>query len=430
MSIKSRVALDPLAVSVGDGPAVTFPRLAKAIYFSLIAVFLCSFISKAAINVFSGVAYLAALVFLWRDGFGTLRAHPWWIFFVLPLALGVLTSSLTVSAGVEEIGQFLARFKFFLLPLAMIIVARNEKTFLGLFVAVWVSALVATIYGVSHAEQRSLGAFNGMMFIGRNADMLLIVILTMTILLFDKDFRSRYKKWVWLLLPSILICSYGLLMSGIRGAWLGCFIGALTYGLVFCRKFLLVVFIVVIAVFLFANESKVMDEARSISDMNNNHSNSARIQLWQSGWDFSKNQFWLGTGRLALKQLFIGYLEGQPAEYQQNYALATLYPGDFHNSYLQILIEWGAIWFMVLVVCGALLFYHLYQSLAKVALEYKAYVHAAIAVSTGYLATQFFHGELYSYGTTLYLLLLTAGLTAWRWPSGNVKGDLRDKAKD
>ncbi|NOX27150.1 MAG: O-antigen ligase family protein [Gammaproteobacteria bacterium] len=389
--------------------------LHKAIYFSLIAVFLCSFISKAAINIFTGLAYIAVLVFLWRDGFRLLRTYSWWVLFLLPLTLGLLTSSLTAAGGIEEIGRFLARFKFFLLPLAIILVARNEKTFLGLFVAAWASALVATLYGVGHAEQRSLGAFNGVLFIGRNADMLLIVILTITVFLFDKDFRMRYQKWIWLLLPSLLIFSYGLLMSGIRGAWLGYFVGALTYGLMFCRKLLVVLTIMIAMAFLFANESKLMDEARSISDVSDNHSNSARLQLWQSGWDFSQNQFWLGSGRSDLEQRFVDYLDDQPLEYQQTHALAALYPGDFHNSYLQILVEWGALWFLLMTVCGALLFYNLYQSLMQVSPGHKAYVHAAIAVSAGYLFSQFFHGELYSYGTILYLLVLTAGLAAGRW---------------
>jgi len=399
----------------GSDEGAESPRLSKAIYLSLIALFVFSFVSKAGINIFGGVAYLMTLALLWRTGLRRLRDDSWWYFIVTPLLVGLLTSSFTAAGGLEETGHFLTRFKFFLLPLVIVLVARDKKAFLGLFVAVWVSALIATLYGLSQAEQRVLGGFHGVHFILRNADMLVVVVLTMLVFLLDKEFRSQHRKWVWLMLPSLALFSYGLVMSAARGAWLGFFIGAVAYGVLFCRRLLVAIFLVAIVIIGIASESRFMDEARSISDVSHNHSNSARLQLWQSGWDFSLNHFWLGAGHSQVEPLFLEHFNQQPAAYQERYALATQYPWDFHNSYLQILVEWGALYCAVLMACGALLFYRLYRSLDKVSSQNRCYVQAAIVVSVGYLVAQFFHNELYGYGTAIYLLLLAAGLVAVRW---------------
>jgi len=400
--------------------------LHKMSYFFLVAIFFFSFLSKAGMNIFNGFLFLASFLLLWRAGLEPLRAYPWWVFIVIPLSIGLLVSPLTLAGGVEETGHFLSRFKFFLLPIAIVLVAHDRKAFLNLFIAVWVSALLATLYGLSHAEQRVMGGFHGIHFILRNADMLIVVILTMMVFLLDRDFYSAHKKWVWLMWPSLLLFGYGLVMSASRGSWLGFFIGILAFAVFFYRRLLVVIFVVAVAVVMFANDSKFFHEAESMAELEADHSNSARLQLWRSGWDFSLDHFWLGAGHSQVEPLFLDFFYSKPADYQEKYNLASQYPWDFHNSYLQILVEWGALYFIALAVGGIVLFFKLYQSLSRVSPSNRYFVKAAIVVSVGYLAAQFFHNELYGYGTVIYLLLLTSGLSAVSWQGNESEAGRRD----
>jgi len=394
-----------------------YPRLSKAVYLLLVALFLFSFVSKAGINIFSGLAYLCSVVLLWRLGLRSLRDYPWWVLFLIPVLIGIPLSALTEAGGIYEIGQYLTRFKFFILPIAIILVARNKNASMGLLVAVWVSALIATLYGFSQSEQRVLGGFEGFHFILRNADMLVIVILTLIVFLFDEHFRQQYGNWFWVLFLSLLLLSAGLLMSAARGAWLGCFLGMVVFSLLFYRRFLIIIAIAIVASLFFLGESEFIHEAKSIFDFSANFSNNARLQLWQAGWDFSQKQFWFGAGYSQVEPLFLDHFFSQSVSYQQQYALAVLFPWDFHNSYLQILVEWGAVFFGIFMLCGAVLLVNLYRSIHRTMKENCAVVKAAVVVSFGYLPIQFFHNELYGYGTVIYLLLLTVALSAKTWQS-------------
>ncbi len=378
----------------------------------MVSLFLLSFFSKAGVNIFAGLSYIGAFFLLWRVGVAPVTSQPWWYLLLIPGLVGIATSTLTQNGGIEELAQFLMRYKFFLLPLVIVVIAQTEKSIHGLFLAALISSLATIFYGLSQSDITSIGVFQSPLFILRYADMLMVVALAVIVCMSDEKFRKAYKNWFWVLCISLALILWALYLSGARGAWLGFFIGAVALGILFYRPLLYVMLLGFMAVLLFASDTKFVKEIYSIADMETDISNNARLQLWQLGWEFSYNHFWFGAGRIDMKQRYMQHYESLPAQKKEKYELAKNYPGDMHNSYLQLFVEWGALFFVVFTVCGAAVFYFLYRSLGQAPPRFKYLPKMAIVASFGFLAAQLFHTDLYSYGAINYLLVLAAGLSA------------------
>jgi O-antigen ligase len=411
ISKESKAMHAPMSVNSTDAVTSLCSSSAQRILLDLgfgmlVLLFAFSFVSKAAISIGTVLSYLLALIALFTFDRKLLKREPLLLYFLLPLGVGTATVVFSMDGPWLGLADFLSSFKFFFIPFALAILLRDDQRVWWLFAVALASAVVATTYGFMQPEQHNIGRFTGILVVGRNADMLLVTILACIVFLDDPAFRRRHPKVSVLIVFLVLMMLAGLLLSAIRGAWLGLAIGLVCYALFFNRKWIIPFVVVVVAFVLIDTEGPIFNEIISIVDTNNNNSNNARLQLWRTSIDFIPSQLWIGAGSISIAELYVAFFNAQSVDYQQTYSLAGKYPGDFHNSFIQILAEWGLPFFTVLMVCGILLSVKLVQALKVVRPDQAVFIRVFVVTSVGFLSAQFFHGELYSYGAPIYFLIV------------------------
>lgn len=390
--------------------------LDKVAFGVAIAFFLSVFISKAAMNSLGGLLLLLGFVSIGVNRQHVFKTYPFLMLFLIPVIFGCGATLFSEIGGVKALFSLLNRLKWFVLPVILASFLKDEKRVGWIFGAVLLSGTVATLFGVSQPEQRVFGLFSGMHQIGRNADMLMICLLGIAAFLGNPVFRrSAGRVWVGIMACVAVLFFWALVMGSIRGAWLGLLVGLGVYSLLFNRTFLFVGAILIVIAVGVGPSGVVLNEFKSIGNRDSDVSNLARLELWQTGLSFSRDHMLFGSGCFRIKDQFREYYQKQPEEYHSKNFWSGQYPGDFHNSYIQLFVEGGLLFFLVFIGCGAVMLYRLLQGLGKVSREKKVYVQAAVAVSTGFLLAQFFHGELYSYGSVLFILVLFVGMAAPYW---------------
>lgn len=378
-----------------------------------VAVLFCLFVfmSKAAMNSLGGLLLLMGIVSMGINRRRVVKENRYLLLFLIPIGFGSVTALFSVSGGLASVASFLNDMKFFFLPIVLAPIIRDEKRLAWLFGAVVVSGIVATFWGLADPGQRVLGLFHGRHVVGRNADMLMITLLGVVAFIGNGVFRRKIGRvGMGLLVCVAMLLFWGLVMSAIRGAWLGVVVGVGVYALLFNRRFLIVGGMLVVIACTIGPTGGVVNEFKSIGDTTSNASNLARLQLWRAGLEFSKKHMVLGSGREKIDEQFKAFYAAQPETFQKKYTWSNTFPGNFHNSYIQLFVECGVLFFTVFSVCGVLILYRLIRSLAWVPSSSAVYVQAAIVCSSGFLVTQFFHGELVSYGGILLVLALFGGL--------------------
>ena len=390
--------------------------LEKATFGVAVLFFVFVFFSKAAMNSLGGLVLLLSLLSIVVNKQKIFRDNTWLVLIVVPVVVGGGAALFSESGGLLAVAGFLNRMKFVFLFFVLAAVVKDEERLWWLLGAVLLSGVSASLLGLAHPGQRVYGSFSGMHHIGRNADMLMISFLGIICFLGDSVFRRRIGTLgVGLLTCVATLFFWGIVMSAMRGTWLGFLVGIGVYSLLFNRKFLIVGGVLVVLALSMGPSGTVVKEFKSIGNTTSDSSNLARLQLWQAGLDFSKNHLLLGSGRDRITEQFTAFYYAQPEEYQRKYKRSIQFPGHFHNSYIQLFVEGGLLFFLVFVVCGTLLMYRLVRSLTADSFGEKVYVQAAIVASSGFIFAQFFHSELYSYGSALLVLVFFAGLAATRW---------------
>lgn len=383
--------------------------------------FLIIFESKALMNLLGALSLLLSLVYISLYDRKIVQSDPYLLLFIVPYFIGFLFGFLSTS-GIVGALAFLGRFKFMLLvlPLAAFV---NERKDLNLLLATFfMSAIIAVSYGI-YTEQ-PYGEFQGILKIGRTADMMVVACLSLLVYLIHSRFRLNIKSILFKCLMAFVVAlfSWAIMMSEMRGAWLGFSIGCISF---FCvllcihRKALvlnLAMLAVIFTVFYWgniggvkSNISRIHYQLASIVNTDNNYSNSARLHLWTTGWDFSKEQFIFGTGAKQSKAMFIAFFTAQPDEYQQKYQWAMRYPDESHNSYLQIHIETGFVFLFIYVLSISYILWVLLKNIRKIPPDDQKYLLATIIASVAFMSTQVFHSDLYHYGSTAFYLILFSG---------------------
>lgn len=395
--------------------------LRKAGLTTVILFTLIVFQSKALINVLGALAIFLSFGYILLYDRKIFRSNPYLLLFLVPFGIGFLFAFLSTTGAMGALA-FLTRFKFMLLILPLAVFVKEKQDLHLLLAAFTLSAVVAVGYGIWRGQEYS--EFSGFLVIGRTADMMTVAFLSTLVYSTHSHFSLVTKATIFkcfLLLISALF-GWALLMSEMRGSWLGASIGCVLLFVVlmiFHRKaliFIVAVVIVITSVVYFtniggvkSNISKINHQVESMVDTEDNHSNNARLHLWRTGWDFSKQQFIFGTGAKKSLNVFMEFFMQQPEDYQKKYSLATQYAGNYHNSYLQIHIETGFIF--ILVYTSSLLYtlFIIMKNVKKVKFNDQKYLLAAVIASVAFMITQIFHSDLYHYGSTAFYLVLFSG---------------------
>lgn len=384
-------------------------------------LFLIVFESKPLINLLAGLSLFSSIIYIWVYDRKILQNNHYLFLFIVPYIVGFLLAFLS-SSGTNGAIAFLDRFKFMLLVLPLATFIKNRKDLHILITMFFVSAAIAICYAI-YAKQ-PYGDFKGFHKIGRTADMMVIASLTaFTYLVLSKFILNlRSILFNFLVALTATICTWAILMSEIRGSWLGLVIGYISFIFLLSlhRKAiifkLLTIISIILSIMYFGNIgnignhlNRINNQAKSIIETQNNYSNEARLHLWKTGWDFSKDHFIFGTGAKQSKEMFIEFFDAQPDDYQNQYHIARQFPGDYHNSYIQVYIETGVVFFFFYLASFIYPLFIIFKNIKRVKVSDQKYLVAAITTSIAFLVTQIFHNELYSYGSSALYLVLFSG---------------------
>ena len=157
-------------------------------------------------------------------------------------------------------------------------------------------------------------------------------------------FSKRYVRVCYILIPLCAIC---LIATQTRSAWIAFFAIFLIYGLLYERKYLVVVCCIgVVALFLPFVQDRIADLASDsqITDTGAEKLNSYawRKVVWLSSWDFIQNKIWFGHGYDTFSHYFLDF-----------FILEESKGFDAHNAYVQVTFDMG---FLGLIAFMVLLF--------------------------------------------------------------------------
>jgi len=378
-------------------------------YWFISALFATAFLSKVAIDFFLFFALLTAIYYL-------IRFKPWQRLhspiardIAIPLALGLLLGFLSLAGWMGPV-LFLEKFRTLLVLLPLILFVRSREDFVKLLILTTISALIGIAY--AYFSDQPFGAFRGLHRIGRQADMLMLLALGLTPWLFQGPVRTN-KGWLAgkaAIASIITVLLIALALTAIRGSWLALALGMLCFALFFNRWLLIVLIGALLLTSTLDVNEKYRKEVVSISDLRNNVSNMTRLSLWKVGIDFTKEQPFFGTGSNNSEQYFIAFFNSMPKTYQEKYHLAIDHTRDWHNSYLQILVQNGLFVLIGFLYMLIAIFIRLTRKFRHVNRHDRPALIGAILVMIGFGSSQFFHSELFSYGAVIFYLLLYGGL--------------------
>lgn len=175
-----------------------------------------------------------------------------------------------------------------------------------------------------------------------NAEIKMLLLLSIIPFLFIKEDFVLKKIWLVLLLIPILIT---LLLTGSRNAMLGLFIGVIVIGFIKNKKFLLI-FVILVIIFIVIAPHNLHERILSIGDFSH-PSNQSRFLMWKTGLKIIKDHFLLGIGDTDLLPLYKTYKIPQ-------------FSGEgihLHNNFMQVLVSYGIIGFIVWLTMMFYIFY-------------------------------------------------------------------------
>ncbi len=385
--------------------------LKKTGFILLVLFYLNSLISKSGVNIFGGLVLLISFIYILFYKKDIIKNNNFLLILLLPYVLGFLLSFFSLS-GLQGGLAFLNRYKFILMLIPLTAFIEDKKNLDYLFAALVVSAAIASLYAFYMYITKN--DFRSFLVVGRYGDMLVVVILLNIVFYFFNGFRNEKKHKIinianLMLIGFFILC---LILNFNRGSWLGFFFGIVLFALIYNKKLLILIIIGLLSITIMPNKYTFKKDIISIIDTSNNYSNNVRLNLWKAGIDFAPKYLFFGTGAKNAMEPFKKYLLSKHKDYQEKYQLAMEFSGNFHNSYLQIIIEAGIIYFLMYLISLFYILIKILKNSRKVKHEERRYIITAVISTIGFFIPQFFHGELYSYGMNVYYLTLFGGCFA------------------
>ncbi len=416
-------------------------NLQKAGYVMVILFCLAMFLGKAASNITGAALFVVWSYYTICFNRNLLSTHPYLKWFLFPVVTGLFLGFFSDSGPLNSL-QYLNQFKFMILPLPLAaFVTRTRQLNQALF-AIGISAMISVSYGLFTMEGNLFGFFHGFQKLGRCADALMLVNLVLFTFLFLKKKNLPYFPWHVRAVMTIFftVFMWAMVMTGIRGAWMA-FSLVVMLGALFFRRSLIPILLIMILISLatlnrfspnlyfqitteiysivtvftdVSPEKKRLPQA--LAEQNNGlvnplpyESNSIRRHIMKAGFDFAKERLFFGTGVKNTRGLFIDFFTSRPDEYQKRFYLAKIHSKDFHNSYLQLIIETGIFAAGLFLLSLGVLTTKLIQTLGHCAPPEKTYILASLLGCCGFAVAQLFHTDLFSYGGKIFFFTLFMG---------------------
>lgn len=392
-------------------------------YFFFIVIALSVCISKAAVNISYGVVIFATIIYLscFYSRIDFRNTNRYVLVLLFPFAVGFIASFFSLS-GVSSFLAFIARFRFFLLILSFALFVDSEKKLNGLIIALNISAFVSVVYGLTQLDFSELwGKIVGFHNLLRGSELLAyisMINITGFFLYRHKDGKS-HKLFNTVIFFNTVLMFFGIAVMGRRGTILGLLMGGgvllITMMLVMRKGLVLAAVMVVVCLSMIFSDGWLGDRVRSIKDWHNNESNEVRIMLIEFGVDYiiDEHLFLRGTGAKKSRKLVGDYFNSKPEEYREKYNAKykgfESYFGNFHNSFLQMAIEGGALFLFLFLLCFFSIMFFLFKNMKRLEGNRKFYPMSALAVTAACFSSQFFYNDLFMYAGIPCIIMLSGG---------------------
>lgn len=380
-------------------------------FFIIFALSVC--ISKAAVNISGSVLLLLSIIYLilFYDRIDFRYKNRYVLIILFPFFIGFISSFFALS-GVSGSLAFLERFRFFLLFLPFALFIDSQKKINTVFIMLNLSSFSSVVYGITFLDFTNIwGMTVGFHTIGRSSDLMVAISLMNIAWFFIGSFQNKTRNILFKLAISLntLLMVSGVAVMGRRGSLIGLLVGIIVLLLVFRRFLILVLIMGAVCCSLYFSDNWVTQRVRSISALDKQESNIIRIQVVRTGVDYliDKRLFFRGTGAKKSEKTFGAYYNSMPKVYKKKYDRVSKYFGNFHNSFLQMAIEAGALFVILFLSSVLYLMVFLFKKVGRLEGDLRFYPAAALAVTTACFASQFFHGDLYMYGGIPFILILS-----------------------
>lgn len=372
------------------------------------------FVSKAAVNIGLGLLILWFLIYVIRHrdtGFFTRTRYVRMV--LIPIGIGLVLSAVSL-AGISGVPQFLSRFRFLFLVLPFSVFITEEKSLIKVFAAMNIGALIDMTYSMINSDlSQPFENIYGLHKFGRHSDMLFTLFLVNTTFLFLK-YKLRQispPKWAFALLSAnTLFLFITVVLIGQRGAYVGLFCGLVLLFFLYSKRLLAALIVLVLLSPLFAPDY-VLQRSKSIFDTSE-LSNSVRIRLYRLGVQMiaEKNLYIRGTGAENIKAEVEKYLGTKTQATRDRYHdLLTQFPGNFHNSYLQMALEAGVLFLVLYLAALARLLWRMFITMRKTPASDHLILSCTLVCMGGYAVCSFFHEEFFRYGGLVAFICFYGG---------------------
>lgn len=383
--------------------------------FSILTLFV--YRSKSVVDItFCIIIFISIFYLIRRSGRECIKQNRHIMVFLLPLAIGFFISFFSLSGPIRGAIAFIERYRFFSLIIPFALFVRSEKKINILFIILNLSAFIFIAIRISQlGSSIAWGQSIGFHPIGRNSDLLMSIGLINLVVLFR--YRVENKAWnivskVFIGINTAIILSVVFLMLR-RGSYLGLVIGVIVFLLATRKKKLIALLIIALFATLYFSNSVIVQRVKSIVDLKDDNSNRERIQLLRTGTAYliDERLFFHGTGGKMSYSPYKEYFYSHPSEYQEKNIdiIRKQYFGSFHNSFLQMAVEYGLFFLLCYLASIGYMLVRICRHLPRMEASRKFYPIAAVVITAGVLASQFFHSDLYSYGGLPFILISAAG---------------------
>ncbi len=305
-------------------------RLDAAIILLLMAFLFSSTLSIAAMNIAYGSAAL-----LW---IGRMAVRRSWGFPATPLdkfflAYIVAEGISTIFAYNREQSVLYMYRRVTLLPIMYILLAninsrRTLKIVFGtlvlsmVFVSLWSLRDVILHFSEYLQFGRRLREFQ--MYMTAGGMMMFGMLLVLPFVVHPKT----PSKLRWFAVLALIPIGTNLLFTFTRSSWLGFLAGAIVIGAFRAKKIFLPLFLLVVAVVMFASP-EMQERMSSIFNPYHEH-NIERLRMWQTGINIFKDHPIIGIGDIGIEQVWPMYA---PPEWKPE--------GHLHNNLITLLVTVG-----------------------------------------------------------------------------------------
>jgi O-antigen ligase len=123
-----------------------------------------------------------------------------------------------------------------------------------------------------------------------------------------------------------------------------------------------------------------------------------------------KKSFVLGTGANNVKSELKKFFATKSQSYHDNYYIVFKeYPGNFHNSYLQMAVEGGLLFLILYMSSICYLLVRMFKKMKKQDLNQYIILPCVVVSSIGFFVSQFFHEEFFRYGGLTFFTCFYGG---------------------